>query len=125
MIPSHCAGITNPLIRRGALLAAQTPASRLSGSPALDTALHHLLTLAFILPQLANLSASVLFAWALGFSNISVAAPVANGVSLAANAAADHLLLGDRLRLRTALPGLLLVLAGVTLCTTATAAQGP
>ena len=59
---------------------------------------------------------SALFAWSLGFSRISVAVPVANGVSLAANAAVDWLLLGDRLQLGSAVPGLLLVLLGVTLC---------
>jgi multidrug transporter EmrE-like cation transporter len=86
-----------------------------------DQLLHHLATPAFLLPQLANLLASVLFAWTLGFTKISVAAPVANGISLAANAAADRLVLGDRLRPATGLPGLLLVLAGVTLCTLSTA----
>lgn len=83
---------------------------------ALDQLVHHLLTPAFLAPQLANLAASALFAWCLGCAHISVAAPVANGVSLAANAVLDHAL-GDTLRPALGLPGLLLVFVGVTLCT--------
>ncbi len=116
-MPPLSPGTTNPLIRRGTLQAARRPARRVSGVGAVDQLLHHLATPAFLLPQLANLLASVLFAWALGSSDISVAVPVANGVSLAANAAADCLLLGDRVSPSTGLLGLLLVLAGVTLCT--------
>ena len=45
----------------------------------LDGLLHHLLTPAFIVPQALNLCGSVLFAATLGSTNISLAAPVANG----------------------------------------------
>jgi hypothetical protein len=83
-----------------------------------DAALHHLLLPAFIVPQLLNLSGSVLFALSLS-GDISIAAPVANGVSLAANAAVDHLLGDGTLDASHGLPGLLLVLLGVTLCTLA------
>ncbi|GAB4823770.1 hypothetical protein N2152v2_010816 [Parachlorella kessleri] len=109
-------GTTNPLIRRGTLQAASRPVTRLTGLPTTDQLLHHLATPAFLLPQAVNLVGSALFAWSLGFGRVSVAAPVANGVSLAANAAVDWLLLGDRLQLGSAVPGLLLVLLGVTLC---------
>lgn len=112
-------GATNPFIARGARIAAAQPARRRTGVPLLDGLLHHLLTPAFLLPQALNLIGSVLFAAALGGGNISVTGPVANGVSLAANAVVDHLL-GDRLAspLGGAL-GVLLVATGVTLCSLA------
>jgi hypothetical protein len=47
----------------------------------LDGLLHHLLTPAFIVPQALNLCGSVLFAATLGSTNISLAAPVANGAA--------------------------------------------
>lgn len=116
-------GITNPFIARGTRLAAKTPARQFIGLGPLDGLLHHLLTPAFLLPQALNLVGSVLFAAALGSCDISIAAPVANGVSLAANALFDHLL-GDRLSSPTGgAAGVLLVCLGVTLCTLARAPQ--
>ena len=64
----------------------------------------------------------MLFAAALARGSISAAVPLANGVSLAANAAVDHLL-GDRIALGPGLPGLALVVTGVSLCTLSTAAS--
>ncbi|EFN52783.1 hypothetical protein CHLNCDRAFT_138411 [Chlorella variabilis] len=91
----------------------------LLGLAPLDTLLHHLLTPTFVVPQALNLCASVLFAATLGSSNVSITAPVANGVSLATNAAFDHLL-GDRLsRPSSGIAGLLLVFVGILLCTLA------
>ena len=51
----------------------------------MDGALHRLLTPAWVVPQLLNVCGSLLFAWSLGFSSISVAGPVANGGRLAAS----------------------------------------
>ncbi|KAL4440080.1 hypothetical protein ABPG75_003081 [Micractinium tetrahymenae] len=115
----HAAGITNPFIARGTRLAAKTRVRCFTGLGPLDGLLHHLLTPTFLLPQALNLAGSVLFAAALGSADISIAAPVANGVSLAANALFDHLL-GDRLSsLAGGAAGVLLVCLGVTLCTLA------
>ena len=66
--------------------------------------------------QVANQSASVLFVWLLGSGhNISQLGPSANAVSVAANAVAD-VALGERYRLALLLPGVLLVIVGVVLC---------
>lgn len=54
-----------------------------AGLATLDSLLHHLLTPAFVVPQALNLCGSVLFAAALGSSDISVTAPVANGAPFA------------------------------------------
>lgn len=107
----HCPRLTLPRLP-----------SRPAGLPAADALLQHLAAPAFILPQLLNLSGSVLFAAALAHGSISAAVPLANGVSLAANAVVDHLL-GDRLALGPGLPALALVLTGVTLCTLSTASS--
>lgn len=112
-------GVTNPFIARGTRFVAASPAIRYTGLGPLDGLLRHLLTPAFIAPQLLNLAGSVLFAASLGSGSISLAAPVANGVSLAATALFDHLL-GDRLRsVAGGVTGVLLVCFGVTLCTLA------
>ncbi|KAL4438680.1 hypothetical protein ABPG77_006284 [Micractinium sp. CCAP 211/92] len=123
LVSSCCAGITNPFIARGTRLAAKKASRTLTGVGPLDGLLHHLLTPAFLLPQALNLGGSVLFAAALSSCDISVAAPVANGVSLAANALFDHLL-GDRLSSpASGIAGILLVGFGVTLCTLARTQQ--
>jgi len=75
----------------------------------------HLTTPAFIVPQLLNFSGSALFARALGQSDLSVAVPLANGVSLAANAVVDHFL-GEGIPLWPGIPGILLITLGVALC---------
>ncbi|KAI3431628.1 hypothetical protein D9Q98_004676 [Chlorella vulgaris] len=117
-------GSTNPFIARGARIAAARTIRRITGVAAVDSLLHHLLTPDFILPQALNLSGSVLFAATLGGSNVSFVVPVANGVSLAANAVFDYLL-GDSLSSPiSGISGLLLVFFGVTLCSLAQQGSG-
>lgn len=88
----------------------------MTGRAAFDTFISHIVTPAFIVPQSLNLSGSFLFARALGSGDLSVAVPLANGVSLAANALVDHLL-GDGVPLFPGLLGVLLIIAGAVLCT--------
>lgn len=109
-------GSTNPLIARGARIAHRRAAKWHTGVRTLDGLLQHVTEPAWALPQLLNLAGSLAFAALLGAGDISVVAPVANGVSLAATAVGDHLL-GDRMRPGAGLPGLALVWLGVTLCT--------
>lgn len=116
-------GATNPFVRRGVLIAdKRLPSFKPSGFAAIDAILCHITTPAYVVPQLLNLSGSLLFAYSLAQQGVSVSifSPVANGVSLASNALFDHLL-GDYLDPRTTIPGLLLIFIGITLCTTATA----
>jgi hypothetical protein len=107
-------GATNPLIKRGSVTVEAKRAGREGGVLGEWRAL--LTTPSFLLPQLLNQAGSVLFAVSLAYSDISVAVPIANATSLAANAVAD-LLLGERFRIACLLPGLLLVGSGIVLCT--------
>ncbi len=79
----------------------------------------HLTTPSFIIPQLLNLSGSVLFALSLGSNDLSIAVPLANGTSLFANALVDHFL-GNGAPIWPGFPGILLIITGVTLCSGAT-----
>jgi Putative transmembrane family 234 len=75
----------------------------------------HLTAPAFIIPQLLNLCGSILFAISLGPNDLSIAVPLANGTSLFANAIVDHFL-GNGAPIWPGLPGILLIITGVTLC---------
>ena len=90
----------------------------LAGSPFLNSLLLHLTTPAFIIPQLLNLSGSILFALSLGSADLSIAVPLANGVSLFSNAIVDHFV-GEGAPLWPGIPGIVLILTGVTLCSSA------
>lgn len=108
-------GATNPFIKRGSVLVerkklGKKSAGFLSEWGALLT------TPSFLLPQLLNQAGGILFAILLAGSDISVAVPVANGTSLAANALVD-LVLGEKYKLGLLLPGTCLVGAGIYLCT--------
>lgn len=110
MVPTSFIAIIYPLTLE------QLAVIYLTGVSPLDSLLHHITTPAFILPQLLNLSGSVLFAASLASSNISLAVPLANGTSLAATALVGHLL-GDTITFWPGLPGVGLLILGVTLCT--------
>lgn len=132
-------GSTNPFIRRGSL--AVEAAQQQDGSSAKAWFIP-----ALCLPWLCNQLGSVLFVVLLGQADISMAVPVANAISIAANAlvsllhttavrgvygrlshdamcparvcvAQVDLLLGERYSLKLLLPGCVLVGAGVLLCT--------
>jgi hypothetical protein len=107
-------GLTNPLIKRG-LAAVDARRCRAPAGGALAAALAHAATPSFLVPQLLNLLGSALFAAALPAGRVSVAVPLANGVALAATAAADAAL-GEGLAPWPGLPALALVLLGVALC---------
>lgn len=77
-------GSTNPFIRRGTLAveaAARTPQEGKDKG-----ALHRWVTPGLVIPWLANQLGSVLFVVLLGQADISMAVPVANAISIAANA---------------------------------------
>ena len=122
-------GATNPFVKRGALQVEEKKKARRSQPPSkagrlatwLGEVLPYITTPSFLVPHLLNQSGSVLFVLLLGGANISVAVPLVNAASLAANAAAD-VLLGERYALRCLLPGLALVGAGLALCATSSAA---
>lgn len=108
-------GCTNPLVKRGSEQVQQKQ-DKLSNPHALSSLLLHLTTPSFIIPQLVNLSGSVLFATQLGGAVLSVVVPLTNGIALAANAVMD-VLMGSKYQLQYLLPGLILVTLGFILCT--------
>lgn len=103
-------GITNPFVKRGSV--------RAEAAASAGAAWHaSWVSPALLLPWLANQCGSVLFVALLGSgADISQAVPVANAVSIAANAVTD-VALGEQYRLGRLLPGCALVAAGVLLCT--------
>ncbi|GBF88456.1 hypothetical protein Rsub_01169 [Raphidocelis subcapitata] len=110
-------GVTNPLIKRGSIAVERR---RAEGGPAragwLGEAAALLQTPSFLIPHAINQCASALFVLLLGAgARLGVVVPLANGLSLAANAAADAAL-GEAFRARLLLPGLALVAAGLALC---------
>lgn len=113
-------GATNPFIKRGSVEVERKKKQGPAGKPASSGVLSEwralLTTPSFLVPQLLNQLGGVLFAVLLAGADISVAVPVANATSLAANALAD-LGLGERYRLGLLLPGLALVGLGLFLCT--------
>lgn len=115
-------GVTNAFMRTGVLLAerkrTRTAASddqrwqRLSRTHwgALLT------TPLFCVAQLVNWLGSALLVLSLATSDLHVVNPIANAVSLAANAAVSHWVLKDRLHLPTLVPGLACIAVGTCLC---------
>ena len=107
-------GATNPYIRRGTL-AVEARARRPK-----NTVLAHVTTLAFIVPQLLNLSGSLLFTSLLRQpgSRLSIAVSLANGTSILANAVVDWLVAGENERQVSAkyLLGVGCLVLGVLLC---------
>jgi hypothetical protein len=75
-------GSTNPFIRRGSLAVESVQAQQHSNNKQWQA----WLTPALLLPWLCNQSGSVLFVVLLGQADISMAVPVANAISIAANA---------------------------------------
>lgn len=100
-------GVTNPFIKIGSVCVA----SRQQQGPGLRT----WLTASLVVPWLLNQAGSLLFVVLLASSDISKAVPIANAVSVAANAVTD-LCLGERYSLQYLIPGCLLVASGVMLC---------
>ena len=119
-------GVTNPLIKVGSLEVERkrkAAAERAGGDGKaaaaggwLAEARALLTTPSFLVPQVLNQLGGLAFTLLLSGADISVAVPTANGTSLAANAAADTLLLGERYSLPLLLPGAALVAAGIYLC---------
>lgn len=114
-------GATNPFIRRGSLAVA---AKRSRSRPAASwlagwagAALTCLTTPSFLVPQLLNQAGSIAFVALLAGADLSLAVPLVNASSLAANALAD-LALGERYRCALLAPGLALVALGLALCAT-------
>lgn len=130
-------GATNPFVRRGTIVveekkkkqqqaaaaAARRSAARgattTSPSPTTNPLWLYLTTPQFLVPQLLNQSGGVAFSalLATGAAPLSVAVPAVNAAALAANAVAD-VLLGEAYRLALLVPGVLLVTAGLVLCST-------
>lgn len=117
-------GATNPLIRRGTLLVERKAVRQANGAPGARHRVRsrlevHLTTPAFLVPQLLNLSGSVLFWYLLRQPGalLSLAVPVANGTSILANAVADWAVEPVRAEVSVQyLCGVACLLAGVLLC---------
>lgn len=105
-----------PSSRYSVILSNPLPPETAGLSPLLHSFVLHITCPAFIFPQLLNLTGSLLFAATLGSGKLSIAVPLANGVSLAGTAVVDHFL-GDGVPLWPGLPGVALIIAGVVLCT--------
>lgn len=119
-------GATNPFVRRGTIAVEEKKkkaATRARGTAAANSTpnpfLLYLTTPQFLVPQLLNQSGGVVFSalLATGAAPLSVAVPAVNAAALAANALAD-VLLGEQYRLALLVPGVLLVTAGLVLCST-------
>lgn len=104
-------GTTDALAGAGARRAAQQSGS---GHSAYWRTL--VVTPAFAIPQLLNWCGSALFVAALPGSQVHVLAPVANAVSLAANAACSTAVLRNGAELRYLVPGVVCVAFGAYLC---------
>ncbi|GMH32932.1 hypothetical protein BSKO_00766 [Bryopsis sp. KO-2023] len=107
-------GCTNPLVRSGSQIAERKKLNsnrrgRLNDIVVLAT------TPAFFVPQAVNLCGSVLFASLLASLDLTVLVPVANASSLTFNALVD-VALGNSYRVKYLIPGLCLVVLGITLC---------
>lgn len=106
-------GSTNPFVKRGSLKVEQHQLQRRSSRIA---GLLSWLEPSLLIPWLLNQSGSVLFTVLLAnAADISRAVPIANAVSIAANAVAD-LALREQYNVKLLFGGVLLVAAGVLLC---------
>ena len=109
-------GFTNPFIKTGsACLKEKRLAQCATKRNAWQSVRLLLTTPSFLVPQVLNVCGSVAFAALLTVGDLSIVAPVANAVSLAANTLVD-LSLGERFRLGYLLTGLSCVAIGIALC---------
>ena len=120
-------GITNALIKRGALIADARKEQRREKAEETDddepgvvgSFLHDWFRLLCVweysLPFLVNLSMSVLFVIKLGDSPITLAVPVTNATTFAVTAVAGAAL-GEKMRVLETVAGVSLIIAGVSLC---------
>lgn len=104
-------GLTNPFVKIGTARA-KAKQQRSSG----NSLLCHLTTPEFVVPQTLNLLGGVLFASLLATVDLKVVVPVANASCLIFNALVDALL-GEKYQLSLLLPGIALVVTGISLCT--------
>ncbi|KAF8407081.1 hypothetical protein HHK36_006206 [Tetracentron sinense] len=119
-------GVTNAIMRRGALLSDQKLKSSAT-KPHQPSQLHQrllgymknwlnlLLIWQYSIPFLLNLSASATFFAVLSHSPISIAVPVTNATTFAATAV-SAMLLGEETRIEFALLGTFLIVLGVWIC---------
>lgn len=111
-----CWGITNAYLRAGVVRAARKDAALLYLTPLVGSHWAPLLsTPAFLLPQLLNWAASAALVALLAGSKLHVATPVANAVSIAANALTAKLALREELDTRLVAAGSVLIAVGTTL----------
>ncbi|DBA77507.1 TPA: hypothetical protein ACH3X1_009324 [Trebouxia sp. C0004] len=110
-------GCTNSFIKRGSVEADSQKFGQACDSSwsVLDLWVNLLTTWKFLVPQALNLVGSVCFAYLLGRAPLSFVVPVTNAISLLSNALTDWLL-GERINLSYATPGVLLLALGVGLC---------
>ncbi|KND03917.1 uncharacterized protein SPPG_01368 [Spizellomyces punctatus DAOM BR117] len=117
-----CWGFTNPFIKRGSKgLEDVTRQYKQSPWWKRQTAeLYYLLTRwQYIIPLVINLSGSAVYYKTLGESDLSIAVPIANSLTLALTILAG-VFLGEELGSKATMMGIALVFLGVMLCTTAT-----
>ncbi|XP_077228672.1 uncharacterized protein LOC143861670 [Tasmannia lanceolata] len=120
-------GVTNAIMRRGALLwdkelQSRTSKSHLQSLPIHQKLLGHiknwvnlLLIWQYSIPFLINLSASATFFSILHDAPISLAVPVTNATTFAATAV-SAMILGEETRVGFALLGTFLIVLGVWIC---------
>ncbi|KAI3995517.1 hypothetical protein MKX01_007319 [Papaver californicum] len=120
-------GITNSIMRKGALIWDQKLKKKSSTSYSSSSKLHHqllgclqnwfhlLLTWQYSVPFLINLSASATFFAILSDSPISLAVPVTNATTFAATAV-SAMILGEETRIGFALSGTFFIVLGVSIC---------
>ncbi|RZC51293.1 hypothetical protein C5167_019718 [Papaver somniferum] len=119
-------GITNSVMRKGALIWDQK-LKKMKSSSSSTSKLHHqllgclqnwfhlLLTWQYSVPFLINLSASATFFAILSDSPISLAVPVTNATTFAATAV-SAMILGEETRISFALFGTFFIVLGVWIC---------
>ena len=107
-------GITNPLMKKGGRGIEQTRAGN-----RLTQLIAELKFLAFrwsyTLPFLVNQSGSVLYHYVLSSTELSVAVPVANWLTLLVTIITGHLL-GERIKDSRTYIGIILVVCGICMC---------
>ncbi|KAJ9599334.1 hypothetical protein L9F63_010201 [Diploptera punctata] len=107
-------GATNPLIKKGSSGIETVKCT----NPKLQW-IHEVKYLAtrwqYVVPFLLNQSGSILYYFALGSSDLTLAVPIANSVTFVATAVCGWIL-GEELPNRNTCVGILLVLSGIMLC---------